>query len=95
MKWTKNELIDSVAEKAELNKAEAKKAIEAVLASVQDALVKGDTVQLVGFGTFKVNHRAARKGRNPKTGAIIDIKASSVPSFVPGKALKSAVDVAK
>ncbi len=91
----KTGLIDAVAEKTELSKSDSKKAIEAVLASIQDALVKGDSVQLVGFGTFKVNHRNARKGRNPQTGKDIDIPASTVPAFVAGKALKTAVNVAK
>lgn len=91
----KTELVDAVAAKTELSKTQAKKAIEAVFASVQAALVAGDSVQLVGFGTFKVNHRASRQGRNPKTGETIEIKASTVPSFVAGKALKDAVNVAK
>lgn len=91
----KTELVDAVAAKTELSKTQAKKAIEAVLASLQEALVAGNSVQLVGFGTFKVNHRAGRTGRNPKTGAPIEIKASSVPAFVAGKALKDAVNVAK
>ncbi len=91
----KTELVDAVATKTELSKTQAKKAIEAVFASVQAALVAGDSVQLVGFGTFKVNHRASRQGRNPKTGETIEIKASTVPSFVAGKALKDAVNVAK
>ncbi len=91
----KTELVDAVAAKTELSKVQAKKAIEAVLASLQEALVAGDSVQLVGFGTFKVNHRASRQGRNPKTGETIEIKASTVPAFVAGKALKDAVNVAK
>ncbi|MGN1356785.1 MAG: HU family DNA-binding protein [Succinivibrionaceae bacterium] len=91
----KTELVDAVAAKTELSKTQAKKAIEAVFASVQAALVAGESVQLVGFGTFKVNHRASRQGRNPKTGETIEIKASTVPSFVAGKALKDAVNVAK
>jgi DNA-binding protein HU-alpha len=93
MKLTKNELVNEVAAKTDLSKADAKNAIDAVLAAVQQALVNGDTVQLVGFGTFKVNHRNARTGRNPKTKETIEIKASTVPAFVPGKALKAAVNV--
>lgn len=95
MKWTKTELVDAVAEKAELKKSDAKNAVEAVLNAIQDALVKGDTVQLVGFGTFKVNHRAARTGRNPRTNQEINIPATSVPAFVAGKALKAAVNPTK
>lgn len=88
----KTQLIDSIAEKADLSKTQAKAALEAVLGSVEGALKEGDQVQLIGFGTFKVNHRAARTGRNPKTGAEIQIAAANVPAFVAGKALKESVN---
>lgn len=87
----KTELIGAVAEKALMTKKDAEKAVNAVLASVQDALAKGDKVQLVGFGTFEVRQRAARTGRNPQTGKEIKIAATKVPAFRPGKALKDAV----
>ncbi len=88
----KSELIDAIAESADLSKADATRALEAVLDSVQGALASGDQVSLVGFGTFSVKHRAARSGRNPQTGAEIQIAASNVPSFKAGKALKDAVN---
>lgn len=91
----KTELVDAVASKTELSKTQAKKAVEAVFESLTETLSQGDSVQLVGFGTFKVRHRAARKGKNPKTGAEISIAAATVPAFVPGKALKDVVNVAK
>ncbi|MFC1236824.1 HU family DNA-binding protein [Vibrio sp. F74] len=87
----KTQLIDFIAEKADLSKAQAKSALEATLSSVSDTLKEGDQVQLIGFGTFKVNHRAARIGRNPKTGEEIQISAANVPAFVAGKALKESV----
>lgn len=87
----KTELIDAIAEKADLSKAQAKLALESTLESITGALTEGNQVQLIGFGTFKVNHRAARKGRNPQTGAEIDIAAANVPAFVAGKALKDSV----
>ncbi|CAG9295571.1 HU family DNA-binding protein [Celerinatantimonas diazotrophica] len=87
----KTELIDAIAEKADLSKAQAKVALETTIESISGALKGGDQVQLIGFGTFKVNHRAARKGRNPQTGAEIDIAEANVPAFTPGKALKDAV----
>ncbi len=87
----KTQLIDTIAEKADLTKAQAKVALEATLEGVTNALKDGDQVQLIGFGTFKVNHRAARTGRNPKTGEPLDIAAANVPAFVAGKALKEAV----
>lgn len=87
----KTQLVDFIAEKADLTKAEAKLALEATLTSVTEALKEGDQVQLVGFGTFKVNHRAARTGRNPKTGDEIQIAAANVPVFTAGKVLKDAV----
>ncbi|MFT3762702.1 MAG: HU family DNA-binding protein [Pseudoxanthomonas sp.] len=88
----KNELIDSVAEAAGLTKADAGRAVDAVVASVTDALKKGDSVTVVGFGTFQVRARAARTGRNPKTGENIAIPASKNPVFKAGKALKDAVN---
>lgn len=88
----KTNLIDLIAEKADLSKAQAKLALESTLAAIEDALKEGDQVQLIGFGTFKVNHRAARIGRNPQTGQEIQIAATNVPAFVAGKALKEAVN---
>ncbi|ANF81706.1 DNA-binding protein HU [Acinetobacter sp. NCu2D-2] len=87
----KSELIDAIAEKGGLSKADAGKALDATIASVTEALKNGDTVTLVGFGTFGVKERAARTGRNPQTGATLEIKASKVPSFKAGKGLKDAV----
>ena len=87
----KTELVSSVAEKAEITKKEAEKVVSAVFASVEEALAKAEKVQLVGFGTFEVKERAARTGRNPKTGEEIDIPATRVPSFKPGKSLKENV----
>lgn len=88
----KTELIDAIAEKADLSKSQAKAALEASLDAITESLKTGDQVQLIGFGTFKVNHRAARTGRNPQTGAEIEIAAANVPAFVAGKALKDAVN---
>ena len=87
----KTDLINAVAESAEISKKDASKAIEAVFSTIQDALAAGDKVQLIGFGNFEVRERAARKGRNPQTGDEIEIAASKVPAFKPGKALKDAV----
>ncbi|MCB1696000.1 MAG: HU family DNA-binding protein [Pseudomonadales bacterium] len=88
----KTELIDSIATAADLPKAAAGRALDAVLESITEALTKGDQVSLVGFGTFSVKNRAARSGRNPQTGATIEIKATNVPGFKAGKALKDAVN---
>ncbi len=88
----KSELVVSVAEVAELTKKDAEKAVNAVFASVQKALVEDDKVQIIGFGTFEVRTRAARKGRNPQTGETIEIPASKNPVFKAGKALKEAVN---
>ena len=88
----KVELIAAVAEKAGLSKKDAEKAIAAVVASVEEALVKGDKVQLIGFGTFEVRERAARTGRNPQTKEEITIAASKQPVFKAGAALKKAVN---
>ena len=87
----KSDLIDAVAGDADVSKAEAARVVDAVIDSITRALKKGDTVTLVGFGTFQVRERAARSGRNPRTGATIKIKASKVPKFRPGKALKDAL----
>ena len=87
----KSDLVDAVAGRADMSKAEAGRAVDAVLGSVGDALGNGDSVSLVGFGTFSVRHRAARMGRNPQTGATKQIAASKVPGFKAGKALKDKV----
>ncbi len=87
----KTELITAVAEASELSKKDATKAVEAVFEAISGALQNGDKVQLIGFGNFEVRERAARKGRNPQTGDEIEIAASKVPAFKPGKALKDAV----
>ncbi len=88
----KGELVNAVAETAELSKTDATAAIDALIDVVTKALKQGDTVTLVGFGTFQVRKRAARQGRNPKTGETIKIPASQNPSFKAGKALKDAVN---
>ena len=87
----KVELINAVAAKAEITKKDADKAVAAVFAAIQDALVAGEKVQLIGFGTFEVKERAARTGHNPQTGASIEIAAAKIPSFKAGAALKNAV----
>ncbi|HKJ75355.1 MAG TPA: HU family DNA-binding protein [Alphaproteobacteria bacterium] len=88
----KNDLIASVADSAEISKADATKAVDAVLSSIAKSLKKGDEVRLVGFGTFSVSKRAATEGRNPRTGEKIKIPASKQPKFKAGKALKDAVN---
>ncbi len=88
----KTDLISAVAEESELSKADAGRAVEAVLDCVTRALKRGDTVSLVGFGTFSVKHRAARTGRNPRTGGTLQIAATNVPGFKAGKGLKEAVN---
>lgn len=88
----KSELIDAIADHADLSKADAGRAVDAFMESVKKALKKGDTVSLVGFGTFAVRKRAARTGRNPRTNETIKIKASKVPAFKAGKALKDALN---
>jgi DNA-binding protein HU-beta len=88
----KTELIDAVAEAADLTKAESNRAVDAVIASITKALKGGDAVTLVGFGTFTVGERAARTGRDPRTKEAIKIKAAKVPKFKAGKALKDAVN---
>jgi len=88
----KSEFIDTVADSAELSKADAGRAVDAMVNAITRALKKGDTVTLVGFGTFSSRKRAARTGRNPRTGEEIKIKASMNPAFKAGKALKDAVN---
>jgi DNA-binding protein HU-beta len=88
----KGEFVSAVAEAAKLSKADAGHAVEAVITVITKALKKGDTVALVGFGTFLARKRAARTGRNPRTGQTIKIKASKIPSFKAGKALKDALN---
>ena len=88
----KSELVDFIAGEAEISKAAAGRALDAVTTAVKKTLKKGGTVTLVGFGTFSVGKRAVRVGRNPQTGAEIKIKAAKVPKFRPGKALKDAVN---
>ena len=88
----KTDLIDHIAESADLSKAAATRAIEAMISAVTKTLKKDGTVTLVGFGTFSVGKRAERTGRNPRTGDEIKIKAAKVPKFKPGKALKDAVN---
>lgn len=89
----KQELIDAVATGAELTKADASRAIEAFMGAVTTELSSGGSVALIGFGTFDVKERAARKGRNPQTGEEIEIKAAKIPSFKAGKSLKESVNV--
>jgi DNA-binding protein HU-beta len=88
---TKDELIEKVASGAGLSKADAARVINATIESITSALKKGQSVTLVGFGTFKISKRKARKGRNPRTGETITIKAAKVPKFTAGKGLKDAV----
>jgi len=88
----KSELIDAIAENSGLSKADSSRALDAMITSVSGALKDNDQVTIVGFGTFLVRQRAARTGRNPQTGAEIQIAAANVPAFKPGKALKDAVN---
>ncbi|MBV7257062.1 HU family DNA-binding protein [Pacificimonas sp. WHA3] len=88
----KQELISAVAETADLTRAEAGKAVDALFDSIRGALSKGDEVRLVGFGTFMTVHRKASTGRNPRTGEPMQIKASNQPKFKAGKSLKDAVN---
>ena len=88
----KSELIEAIAKDAGMTKADASRGLEAGLKAITKALKKGDTVSIVGFGTYSVRKRKARTGRNPRTGETIKIKASKVPSFKAGKALKDAVN---
>ncbi|MCR4752556.1 MAG: HU family DNA-binding protein [Eubacterium sp.] len=88
----KTELIAAIADQAELSKKDAEAALNAFTGTIGKALKKGDKVQLVGFGTFEVSKRSARKGRNPQTGETIKIKASKTPKFKAGKALKDMIN---
>jgi DNA-binding protein HU-beta len=92
LQLNKNELIEHIARQADLSKAAAARALEAVIGGVKSTLKKNDSVSLVGFGTFSVSKRAARTGRNPRTGAAIRIKSAKVPKFRAGKALRDAVN---
>ena len=87
----KSDIVAQVATQASLSKADAAGALDAVLSAIADALARGDSVSIAGFGTFSVKERAARNGRNPRTGEAIAIAASKVPSFKPGKGLRDAV----
>lgn len=87
----KTDLVNLVAEKAEISKKDATKAVDAVFDGIVDALAGGDKVQLIGFGNFEVRERAARKGRNPQTGEEIEIAASKTPGFKPGKQFKDSI----
>ena len=88
----KSELIDAIAENSGLSKADSIRALDSMISSVSGALKDNDQVTIVGFGTFLVRQRSARTGRNPQTGAEIQIAAANVPAFKPGKALKDAVN---
>lgn len=88
----KSELIASIATGADISKADAERALNATISTITSELANGSEVALVGFGTFKVNDRAARTGRNPQTGETIQIAAANIPSFKAGKALKDAVN---
>ena len=88
----KTELIERIADSADISKADATRALDATIEAVTDSLKQGEPVALVGFGTFTVRERAARTGRNPQTGATINIAAAKVPAFKPGKALKDALN---
>lgn len=87
----KTELIAEIACKAELSKKDAAKALDAAIEAISDAMAKADKVQLVGFGTFETRDRAAREGKNPRTGEIVKIAATRIPAFKAGKALKDKV----
>jgi DNA-binding protein HU-beta len=88
----KTELIDHIAKQADISKAAAGRALEAIVSGIRGSLKRGNSVTLVGFGTFTVGKRAARTGRNPRTGDSIKIKAAKVPKFRPGKALKDSLN---
>jgi len=87
----KADLVSAVAEKTDLSKKDVAKAVDAVFEMIAEALRNGEKVQLVGFGNFEIRERSARKGRNPQTGEEIDIPASRVPAFKPGKALREGI----
>lgn len=88
----KSELVSAIAEESGLTKADSAKALDATVAAITNAMSSGDSVAIIGFGTFKVGERAARTGRNPQTGAEMQIPAAKVPKFTAGKALKEAVN---
>ena len=88
----KTELIEHIAKNADISKAAATRALESTIGAIRSTLKKGSSVSLVGFGTFTVGKRAARTGRNPRTGTAIKIKAAKIPKFRPGKALKDALN---
>jgi len=92
---TKSELVSAISEKSGLNKKQSEEAVKAFTQVVTDALSKGESVQLVGFGTFEVRERAAREGRNPQTKAVIKVPATKVPAFKAGKSLKDEVASSK
>ncbi len=89
----KQELIEKLAEKSHMSKSDSKKTLDALLETISESLAKGDSIQLMGFGTFKTAERKARTGRNPRTGKPVTIAAKKVPTFTPGNALKNAVNV--
>jgi len=88
----KTDLIDHIAQQADISKAAAGRALDALIGGIRTSLKKGNSVTLVGFGTFAVSKRAARTGRNPRTGATIKIKSARVPKFRPGKGLKDSLN---
>lgn len=88
----KSDLINAISEESGLTKADAGRALDATISSVSSALKSGDSISLIGFGTFSVKERSARTGRNPQTGETIQIKASKIPSFKAGKTLKDSVN---
>ncbi len=91
----KSELVDAVAASADMTKAAAAKAVEAVMSTITSTVAKGDSVSLIGFGTFEARKRAARTGKNPRTGEALKIAAATVPAFKAGKAFKDAVAAGK
>ena len=91
----KNELVSAVADKSKLSRQDATTAVDAIFDVLQETMASGDDVRLVGFGTFSVSHRAASKGRNPSTGAEVDIPARNVAKFAPGKGLKDSLNPGK
>ena len=88
----KSEVVDAIVDEADISKAAAGRALDAVLGAVRSSLQEGESVSLVGFGTFLVRNRPARSGRNPRTGETVQIAAAKVPAFKPGKALKDALN---
>lgn len=95
MSMNKTELVNAVAEKAELKKVEAEAAVKATIDAISEELTNGGSITLIGFGTFSVLERAARNGKNPRTGEEIKIPAKKVPKFKPGKALSESVNAKK